>query len=196
MRTRQPRAVWREEPWKVIQVCGVVSACFPFPLHLLVNGASGDVKRHNCPRVGTYVWEKGNLLHCNVQDERFHPGTTASLKSLLVALNWEILNLPKSYTSAQMKYLLSSFQKDSQVPKNGPVLPCFCLTLIRMSQTYPERCSELLPAPIIRHAVNFIHKISPQGFRQTQAKSSPLVRHLHLCCICRNESGNMLFLLF
>lgn len=105
-----------------------------------------------------------------------------------------------------MQTLLSIFQKDSLMPLNRPLLSCFCcLTLMWMSQTDLATAPCCILLPVIRPTVYFIEKLSPEGFKCTQAKKPSLdwppsfVLYLQkwerACCFCcSNEMPSDLFM--
>lgn len=105
-----------------------------------------------------------------------------------------------------MKTLLSIFQKDSLMPLNRPVPSCLCcLTLMWMSQTDLATAPCCILLPVIRPTVYFIEKLSPEGFKRTQAKKPSLdwlpsfVLYLQkwerTCCFCSsNEMPSDLFM--
>lgn len=121
---------------------------------------------------------RGNLLHHNVagQSGHFEVAVFAALE-------------PRNLKPVEILYLSS----DGALVRPFSERLCHSLTFIQLSPTCPQHCSQLLPAPIIRPA-NFIHKISHQGFRQTDRKTK--APSWFTTFICRNQRGNMLFLLF
>lgn len=125
-----------------------------------------------------------DICHVTCKDKGFHPITSDSLKSLFPAPYWEILNPKKSYTSVPMKLRFRSFQKES-----------WCLITGRGCHLSVWPSGRGIKKPLLTTPLcSLLWGLSFISFRNPtlrRAKRLLLMRHLQLCCTCRNERDHV-----